>query len=223
MALAALASECLGKDKVLGLIVDHKLEDFGVSENSEKVQENLDRLGIRSNIVKLSWENTFPGEQSIIPGKVMMKSREKRYKALFEMCKNENIPLLLTGHNLEDDIVTMFYRISRMSGLDGLAGMKQVSTFPFAAPNSDSTFILRPLLSVPKQCLINTCIEREINWNHDQSNDDLSFRRNECLQALIQLQSENKNININSLTQMLESFKGHRAYIHQKGKALRII
>lgn len=217
MALAALASEHLGRDRVIGLIVDHQLQGFGVSEDHSIVKENLEKLGIQSSVLKLSWEDQFAGQQSLIPGKLMMKSREKRYKALFDACKSGNIPILLTGHNLEDDIVTMFYRISRMSGLDGLAGMKKVSTFPFAAPNSDSTFILRPFLTVPKSRLITTCMDRGINWTHDKSNDDLSFRRNECLQTLIQLQQENPNISMDSLTRMLESFKGHREYIHQKG------
>ena len=104
-----------------------------------------------------------------------------------------------------------------MSGTDGLAGMKLASTFPFAVPESDSTFILRPLLSVPKLKLINTCVERKISWTHDASNDDLSFRRNECLKALIQIQNDNKSVTTESLFGMLESFKGHRAYMHHKG------
>lgn len=217
MALAALASEHLGRDRVLGLIVDHQLQKFGINEEPNKVQENLDKLGIQSNILKLSWDDQFSGHNSLIPGKLMIKSREMRYKILFNVCKNSGIPLLLTGHNLEDDIVTMFYRISRMSGLDGMAGMKKASTFPFAAPDSDSTFILRPLLTVPKSRLINTCLNRGMNWTYDKSNDDLSFRRNECLQALVDLQQDNPKISIEALERMLNSFKGHREYIHQNG------
>lgn len=218
MALAALACETLGKDRITGFIVDHQMQKFGVSENTEKVQENLLKLGIRSDVLKLNWNDQSPEELSIPPGRLMMQSRENRYRSLFDACKKKDIPLLLTGHNLEDDIITMFYRISRMSGLDGLAGMKQATTFPFAAQDSDSTFILRPLLPVPKHRLINTCIERGISWTEDRSNDDLGFRRNECLQALIELQNENENINTESLTKMLESYKGHRSFIHQKGK-----
>ena len=101
--------------------------------------------------------------------------------------------------------------------MDGLAGMKQATTFPFAAPYSDSIFILRPFLPIPKHRLINTCLERGVTWTEDRSNDDLSFRRNECLQALIDLQNENQNISTNSLVEMIESYKGHRSFIHQKG------
>ena len=218
MALAALACETLGRDRITGFIVDHQLHKYGVTENTEKVQENLSSLCIRTDVLKLNWSDPNSENFSIAPGKLMIKSRENRYRILFEACKRNDIPLLLTGHNLEDDIITMFYRISRMSGLDGLAGMKQATTFPFTAPNSDSTFILRPLLTVPKHRLINTCLERGISWTEDRSNDDLSFRRNECLQALIELQKENENISTDSLVKMLESYKGHRSFIHDKGK-----
>lgn len=217
MALAALACEALGKDRVTGLIVDHQMQKFGVSENTEKVQDNLMKLGIHSDVLKLKWNDQRPEELSIPSGRIMMQSRENRYRSLFDACKKGDIPLLLTGHNLEDDIITMFYRISRMSGLDGLAGMKLVTTFPFAAQDSDSTFILRPLLPVPKLRLINTCLERGISWTEDRSNDDLGFRRNECLHALIDLQRGNKNISTDALIKMLESYKGHRSFIQQKG------
>ena len=224
MALAALAVEHLGTDRITGLIVDHQLREFGVTENPEQVQENVGKLGIKSHILKLSWINRASFSPPMIPGRLMIQSREKRYRALFDECKRNNIPLLLTGHNLEDDIVTMLYRISRMSGLDGLAGMKNASTFPFPAPGSDSFFILRPFLSTPKNQLINTCLERGIKWTHDQSNDNLSFRRNECLQALLELQVENPSITTESLVKLLDSFKGHRAYIHQKGtKVIKFI
>lgn len=217
MALAALASEYFGNDRVIGFIVDHRLQDFGFSENTTLVQENLEKLGIRSNILRLSWNDQNSDPINLLPGKLMMLSREKRYRVLFEACKKEDSPLLLTGHNLEDDIVTMFYRASRLSGLDGLAGMKLASVFPFSAPESDSAFILRLFLSIPKKRLISTCLDRSVSWIHDHSNDDMSFRRNECLQSLIQLQKDNDSITTDSLSKLINSFKEHRSYIHKKG------
>lgn len=220
MAMATLAAESLGAGRLTALIVDHHLQDVGVSENPAQVQKNLERLGIKSQILNLNFNDHISGKLSLLSGKIMMQTRESRYRALLNACKSEGIPLLLTGHNLEDDIVTMFYRISRMSGIDGLAGMKQVTTFPFSTPESDSYFILRPLLTVPKLRLVNTCIERGISWTNDTSNDDLSFRRNECLRSLIDLQKDNPNISTDALANVLQTFKGHRSYIHQKGNLI---
>lgn len=220
MALASLASEFLGPQNVVGMIVDHQLQNYGVSEDPNKVQDNLVKVGIRSRILKLSWSDQASGNISLIPGKIMQQSRDNRYRALFDACENEGASFLLTGHNLEDDIITMFHRISRMSGIDGLAGMKLATTFPFASYGSDSKYILRPLLTVPKRQLVNTCVDRGVSWTHDQSNDDLSFRRNECLSALIQLQSENPSIETELLAKFLGSFKKHRSYIHEKGNFL---
>lgn len=214
MALAALAVDHFGADRLIGLIVDHNLESHGVSEDPLQVQQNLHKLGIRSEILPLSWE---PNELSSMSSKLMQFSRENRYKSLFEACRRHGTQILLTGHNLDDDIVTMFYRMSRMSGLDGIAGMKSATTFPFSAPESDSYFILRPLLSVPKSRIINTCVDRTVPWIHDKSNDDSNYRRNETLQALISLQAENPLITTESLSKMLKSFKSHRSFIHQKG------
>lgn len=221
MALAALASELFGKDRLTGLIVDHQLQDFGVTENTALVQERLHKLGIPSSVIKLQYDTTINAKDAV-SGKLMSITRDMRYRALLDECKRYNSQLLLTGHNLEDDIVTMFYRISRMSGLDGLGGMKKVSIFPFASESAESCFIMRPFLEIPKARLINTCIDRGVSWTQDESNNDLSFKRNECLQALIDLQKEKENVNLDSLKLMLDSFKKHRVFIHEKGNLVLI-
>ena len=214
MALAALAAEAIGRDRLIALVVDHQLNEFGVSEDSSKTQSALNAIGIASEILTLNWHKT-PRFLDNVKGRLVMEARDHRYRALFDACKRHNSSFLLTGHNLEDDIVTMFYRMSRLSGLDGIAGMKSVSTFPFAADGTDSCFLVRPLLPVPKSRLLQTCQDRHVSWIHDLSNDDLNYRRNETLQSLSQLQSENPKITTEALQRMLSNFKKHRSFVHQ--------
>lgn len=187
-------------------------------------------LGVKSDVLTLSWKRTAEepsgdGETSnqrqMLKGHMMLLAREERYKAFMEACRRHNAPLLLTGHNLEDDIVTMLYRISRLSGLDGLAGMKLTSTFPFPAPQSDAFFIVRPLLTTPKARLMQTCQDRGIAWLHDTSNDDLNFRRNELLESLVKMQEENPAVSTEALVRSLNSFKKHRRHVHQEGMNVR--
>ena len=213
MALAALASKAFGKERVHAFIVDHQLESAGVTESPGKVCDTLRELGIASSVLKLEWPVQLPNET-----RLMIESREKRYRALLDACNEEGISVLLTGHNLEDDLVTMFYRISHQSGLDGIAGMKAATNFPFPAPNAANCFILRPLLEIPKARLVETCRSLNVPWTHDQSNDNLNFRRNETLEALIKLQSENEAISTEALSEMLGFFKRQRKFLFDKGK-----
>lgn len=54
MALAALAAEALGPDRVIGLVVDHKLGHMGTSENPAQVQTMLSSIGT------ISWRVNVP-------------------------------------------------------------------------------------------------------------------------------------------------------------------
>lgn len=215
MALVGLAVKALGPERVHAFIVDHGLQQLGVSEDSQSVLTALQGMGIKSTVLGMNWHGSLPTES-----KLMMQAREGRYRLLLDACNRNACSLLLTGHNLEDDIVTMFYRISRMSGLDGLAGMKLATNFPFPSPHSGNCFILRPLLTVPKASLVETCRSLGIKWSEDTSNDNINFRRNEALQSLIELQAENDKISTEALTQMLGFFKRQRQVLHEKSKHL---
>jgi tRNA(Ile)-lysidine synthase len=61
-------------------------------------------------------------------------------------------------------------RLSRGSGVDGLAGMPLVSF-------SDSVRIIRPLLSLSKERLEATLLDRSVGWIEDPSNTDGRFSR----------------------------------------------
>ncbi len=214
MALAALASKAFGRDRLHAFIVDHQLQAAGVTESPQAVKEALKALDIASSVLQIEW----PQQQLPSETRLMMESREKRYRALLAACSEQNISVLLTGHNLEDDLVTMFYRISHQSGLDGIAGMKVATTFPYPASNAANCFILRPLLAIPKARLVETCKDLNVSWTHDRSNDNLNFRRNETLQTLIDLQQENEAVSTKALTNMLQFFKKQRSMLFEKGK-----
>tara|TARA_B100000674_G_C37897926_1_gene942260 strand:+ start:39 stop:689 length:651 start_codon:yes stop_codon:yes gene_type:complete len=56
--------------------------------------------------------------------------------------------IILTAHNLEDQVETFFIRLSRGSGLTGLSAMKKLSKL------NNKTKLYRPLLDVKKKTLI---------------------------------------------------------------------
>ena len=97
-------------------------------------------------VLKLKWQE---GDHSKA-GKLMLKARDLRYKVILEAAAKDEIPLVLTGHNLDDDIITAVYRMARMSGVDGIAGMREFSFFPVLSPNAPKVLLGRPLLSIPK-------------------------------------------------------------------------
>nr|WP_210277766.1 tRNA lysidine(34) synthetase TilS [Microvirga lupini] len=97
-------------------------------------------------------------------------AREARYGLLVEHAREAGASHLVTAHTLDDQAETVMIRLSRGSGLAGLAGMRR---------ETDRRGIrhVRPLLGVPKSCLLDRC--REQGWRSvtDPSNADERYAR----------------------------------------------
>ena len=89
--------------------------------------------------------------------------------------------LLLTGHHQDDQAETVLFRAVRGAGVLGLAGMPQQRAIGQAN-------LLRPLLAISKQQLIEYATQQQLDWVTDPSNladdYDRNFLRNPVLPLL---------------------------------------
>ena len=140
LALAAL-TKSLNYEKNLKFF--YVLIDHNIRANSSKeailVKKLLDKNDIKLKIIKNKKE---------ITKNVQSQARTVRYNLLTDFCKEKKISIILTAHNLEDQVETFFIRLSRGSGLYGLSSMKQISEI------SKKIHLVRPLLDVKKEKLI---------------------------------------------------------------------
>ncbi len=105
-------------------------------------------------------------------GNLQAKARDARYTALAEWAKSEQIGAVATAHHADDQAETLLMRLSRGSGLAGLAGVRR-STF---LPGSKIPLI-RPLLWARKTALM-ACVDRAgVIPVQDPSNVDPTFDR----------------------------------------------
>lgn len=208
LALTLMLSKVFGPKRILALTVNHNLPGFG-EEPIDKIAALLEPHQISHKIIHLEWpENTL-----LKSSKQQELARSKRYEAFFSICQQENVPLLLTGHHLDDDLITFFYRFSRMSGIDGLASMKPYTILPLIQNDGQIPILVgRPLLSIPKSRLLDTCRSLGVDqWIQDPENSELSYLRNRVRDALIQIQkSLPDELHTTKLASMLYNFKKHR-------------
>lgn len=96
-------------------------------------------------------------------------AREARYKA-FEEFLQPNECLVLAHHEM-DQAETVLLRLFRGSGPLGLGGMLNKLKI-------GSGELIRPLLHVPKEELIEYASFNRLSWIEDESNDNVRFDRN---------------------------------------------
>ncbi len=114
-----------------------------------------------------------PLEVQLAKGNVQARAREARYKALGEWAKENDLGALATAHHADDQAETLLMRLSRGSGLAGLAGVRASSH----VPQYEDLLLIRPLLGWRKAELQDVVVSAGIAPALDPSNQDPSFDR----------------------------------------------
>ena len=96
-------------------------------------------------------------------------ARDARYDALNSL--SSAATLILTGHHGDDQSETFLLALKRGAGLKGLSAMATSSTLK-------NHQLVRPLLSISRQSILDYANEHQLNWIEDESNADISFDRN---------------------------------------------
>src|SRR5690606_18027304 len=94
---------------------------------------------------------------------------------------------VLTAHTLDDQAETVLIRLTRGSGLGGLAAMAHTSPLPGA---DGAISLIRPLLEVTKARLLATLREAGVAYADDPSNREPRFTRVRFRDAMPVLERE---------------------------------
>ena len=99
------------------------------------------------------------------------EARHIRYDFFESLINEHKFTYLLTAHHLQDRLEWMLMQLCKGAGSAELAGMRE--------RESRSSYTLsRPLLEVSKEEIISFLKEHTIKWFHDETNDNLSYKRN---------------------------------------------
>ncbi|KAK3152693.1 hypothetical protein QOZ80_2BG0162240 [Eleusine coracana subsp. coracana] len=108
-------------DGLLGVVVDHGLRPES-SEEAQLVCNRVRGMGVQCEIAKCQWPDGRPQQ-----GHVQEAAREMRYGKLLDICVKQRIGILLIAHHSDDQAELFVLRLSRNSGVLGLAGTAFVS------------------------------------------------------------------------------------------------
>jgi tRNA(Ile)-lysidine synthase len=163
MAMMGLAA---GWARRLGTAPDVAVVDHGLRDGSEAeaafVMAQAARLGLSCTV--LDWDGTKP-----VTG-VQGAARSARYALLARHAQQIGADAIVTAHTLDDQAETLLMRLAAGSGPTGMAGMRGQTV-------KQGVVHLRPLLNVPKERLLATCLARGWRWIEDPSNRSDAFTR----------------------------------------------
>lgn len=163
---------------VHALTVDHQLRDAAAAE-ALQVGAWLGANDIPHSILR--WDGG-PHARALSRS-AQNAAREARYRLMTDWCAANDCSHLFVAHHADDQVETFLLRLSRGSGVDGLAAMA-------ASVRRAGIVIARPLLRFSKHQLISICENLGQAWIEDPSNANTASTRVRFRQARQVLERE---------------------------------
>jgi tRNA(Ile)-lysidine synthase len=150
--------------KLVAVTVDH-----GLRKGSKREAADVARLARALGLAHrtLHWRGKKPATG------LQQAARAARYRLLGQAARAAGAGHVLTAHTLDDQAETVLIRMSRGSGITGLAAMSRFALLP----GDVQIRLVRPLLAVPKSRLVATLRGAGIAFAEDPSNRDPRFTR----------------------------------------------
>src|SRR5690625_1796301 len=109
-------------------------------------------------------------------------AREARYEFFLRLAKERGADRIALAHHADDQVETVLFRFLRGTGPKGLAGIPPVRGA-----------IIRPLIEVTRETILDHCRRYDLPFREDPSNLDMRYRRNRIREELIPLIEERYN------------------------------
>lgn len=183
----------------------YKNIEFGVAhvnyrlrgEDSDKDQKLVENI-CKKNSLKL-YIHKVKNPDNLKKSSLQVKAREIRYKFYEKLCKKYGYTKIALAHNANDNAETFLLNIFRGTGIDGLKGI------PVRRNN-----IIRPLLFLSRNEILEYANENKIRYRHDKSNFKDDYDRNFLRLKVIPLVIKRINNcaieNINNLSKIFYDF-----------------
>lgn len=175
MALTHMLAHTAGVQDIHALTVDHGLRAGSADEAARVCRSVSDWPSVTSHV--LTWQGEKPTTR------LQEAARAARYALMLTYCRTHDIKHLYLGHHGDDQMETVLFRLSKGSGLDGLAGMEAKSV-------RDGVTLIRPLLHHTKSDLLDYCAAHDLPFVNDPTNENMQMARPRLRAARAALEAE---------------------------------
>ncbi len=158
--------------------------NYGLRPEENKREEAfLEKLAMEWQVIPKIVRVDLRGQLQHKKQSLQIAARELRYQIFEEYCQEIGGDYIALGHHQNDQAETVFYRLLRGSGIDGLAGI----------PISRNQKVIRPLLEISRFQIEEYVKSNNLVWLEDSSNTKKIYNRNKIRHDLIPFIEANFN------------------------------
>lgn len=155
--------------------VNYKFRDYESDEDMMFVIRWCESHKIKYHIHEID-PHSIKGVAGI---NLQAESRRIRYSFFEELRRRYNYTYILTAHHADDSVETMYFNLIRGTGIEGLTGIQY-----------RNKYIIRPMLYITKEEIIQYADEHSIAYREDSSNIKSDYSRNKLRNEVFPLIEE---------------------------------
>ena len=149
--------------------------NYNMHSNADKMEKLCTEIASNNNlkifIKKVNSKSLFKNTN------IEAKARYARYEALSSICSKNKIDYILTAHHEDDQIETIYmHKEVHKSSWISQIGIR--ATRNLIKTKDHSVDIIRPMISIPKEQIINYANKNKLKFYDDPTNKDVRFLRN---------------------------------------------
>ena len=180
-------------------IIDHAIADNS-ADVAKNAKQKLEEIGIVSIILK-------PSEKIQPP--IQENARKSRFDLLTQYAKDIGASGILLGHNYDDQIETIIFRMARNSNIYGIGGIDEIK---LSNEFTQTSLFLRPLMHAKRHELRAFLKTNNIEYFDDPANENQKYSR-----VFIRKFIENSKIDQNAILKIANHAKSIRANFDKIG------
>ena len=160
--------------KIYAAHVNHGIRGEEADRDESFCQSFAKNLGVEFFSLKID----IPRIAKDTSESVETAARKARYEYFDRIMQENNIKLLATAHNADDNLETVIFNIARGTGLSGICGI------PSIRPCKNG-IVIRPILGMEKSEIVAYCRDHGLDFVTDSTNTDTDYTRNRIRAEII--------------------------------------
>ncbi len=173
--------------------VNHKFRPGAAEADQQYVEELCKKTGVDCQSFEIDC-NELAVKEGLTSEEAGRKARYEAFSKVAQAIHKTGVPkekiVIALAHNANDQCETIFFRIMRGTGTDGLAGI------PYKRFDENGFAIVRPIMDLRRAEIEKYCKDANLSPRIDHTNDENIYARNKIRNMLIPFIEENFNENI---------------------------
>ena len=182
--------------KIYAAHINHGIRGAEADRDEAFCKSFAEKIGVQFSSIRVN----VPQIAKDTDESIETAARRIRYEYFDRLMRENNINILATAHNADDNLETILFNIARGTSLSGICGI------PDCRPCANGV-VIRPILNMEKKEIIAYCTDNCLDYVTDSTNADTEYTRNKIRAEIITVMRQINSGAVKNAARMSENLR----------------